>query len=97
MLNDFDPVTFLRSPIDYFMQYFDDDFFETAAFNTNLCAVHKNLTNIKSTNKREIQTLIAIHLIMGCLKFPRVRMYLEERFEVPLVFNSMSGDRFLQL
>jgi hypothetical protein len=79
------------------MEYFEYDFFETIAFNTNLYAVQKCLTNFKHTNKQEIQTFIAIHLIMGCLKFPRIRMYWEEKFRVPLISNSMSRDRFLQL
>lgn len=92
-----DPVIVLRNPIDYFMHYFNDDFFETLAFNTNLYAIQKNLTNFKATNQQEIRVLIAIHLIMGCLKFPRVRMYWEENFKVPSVFNSMSRDRFFQL
>ncbi|XP_022174122.1 piggyBac transposable element-derived protein 3-like [Myzus persicae] len=92
-----DPVIVLRNPIDYFMHYCNDYFFETLAFNTNLYAIQKNLTNFKATNQQEIRVLIAIHLIMGCLKFPRVRMYWEENFKVPSVFNSMSRDRFFQL
>lgn len=90
-------VDYLRNPIDFFLQYFENDFFEIIAFNTNLYTVQNNNTHFKPTNKHEIQTLIAIHLIMGCLKFPRIRMYWEEKFRVPLISNSMSRDRFLQL
>lgn len=90
-------VDYLRNPINFFLQYFENDFFEIVAFNTNLYTVQNNNTNFKPTNKHEIQTLIAIHLIMGCLKFPRIHMYWEEKFRVPLISNSMSRDRFLQL
>lgn len=79
------------------MYYFNEDFFETIAFNTNLYAILQNVTNFKPKNEQEIRVLIVIHIIMGCLKFPRVRMYWEENFKVPSIFNSMSRDRFFQL
>ncbi|KAE9522589.1 hypothetical protein AGLY_017011 [Aphis glycines] len=91
-----DPVIFLRNPIDYFMHYFNDDFFETVAFNTNLYAIQQNLTNFKATNQQEIRVLIAIHLIMGCLKFPRVRMYWEKNFKVPNIPNN-NHDKFVKI
>lgn len=59
--------------------------------------IQQNLTNFKATNQQEIRVLIAIHLIIGFLKFPRVRMYWEKNFKVQSVFNSMSRDRFFQL
>lgn len=102
-------VDYLRNPIDFFLQYFENDFFEIVAFNISLYTVQNNKTNFKPTNKYEIQTLIAIHLIMGCLKFPKffnfffkfrifpIRMYWEEKFRVPLISNSMSRNRFSQL
>ncbi|KAF0692150.1 piggyBac transposable element-derived protein 3-like, partial [Aphis craccivora] len=58
-------VDYLRNPIDFFLQYFENDFFEIVAFNISLYTVQNNKTNFKPTNKYEIQTLIAIHLIMG--------------------------------
>ncbi|KAE9521970.1 hypothetical protein AGLY_017629, partial [Aphis glycines] len=49
------------------------------------------------TNGMEIKSLIAIHIIMGSLKFPRVRMYWEETFRINIVANTMTRDRFFQL
>jgi len=69
----------------FFLHYFENDFYEIVAFNTNLYTVQNSKTNFKPTNKHEIQTLIAIHLIMGCLKSPRIRMYWEEKFRVLLI------------
>lgn len=91
-----DPVI-LRSPIEYFMEYFDNDLFETIVSNTNLYAKQKNLTDFEPTNKEEIQTLIAIHLVIGCLKWPNVQMYWEENFQLPMIANAMSLSRFLEL
>lgn len=39
--------------MDYFMYYFNEDFFETVAFHTNLYAIQQNVTNFKPTNEQE--------------------------------------------
>lgn len=88
--------TSMPSPIDYFYQYFHEDFFDTIAFNTTLYTVQKGI-QFQPTNGMEIKSLIAIHIIMGSLKFPRVRMYWEEAFRINIVANTMTRDRFFQL
>lgn len=40
---------------------------------------------------------MAIHIIMGTLKFPCVRMYWEEAYRINSVANNMTRDRFFQL
>lgn len=93
-----EPVISLRTPIDYFMQYFDKGTFENIAINTNIYAAKNNATNFKPTNKKEIQTLIAIHLIIDCIK----PIYWESCWEdsislIPIIFNAMSLERFKEL
>jgi len=85
--------TSMPSPIDYFNQYFHEDFFDTIACNTTLCTVQTGI-QFQPTNSREIKSLIAIHIIMGSLKFPRVRMYWEEAFRINVVANTMTRDCF---
>uniref|UniRef100_A0A2S2PVD5 PiggyBac transposable element-derived protein domain-containing protein n=1 Tax=Sipha flava TaxID=143950 RepID=A0A2S2PVD5_9HEMI len=52
-----DQVDFSRNPIDFFLEYFEYDFFETIAFNTNLYAVQKCLTNFKHTINKKYKHL----------------------------------------
>lgn len=87
----------LRRPIDYFLQYFDDEFFETIVSNTNLYAEQKNLINFEPTDKQEIKTLIAIYLVIGCLKWSQVQMYWDEHFRLPMIANAMTLSRFFEL
>lgn len=69
-----------------FHKIFDDSFFETMAFNTNLYAVQKNLTNFKPTNALEIRSLVAIqNMMMGILKYPRQEMYWQLKFRVNII------------
>jgi len=86
--------TSMLAPIDYFNKYFSDDFYEQIAYNTLLYTVEKGI-HFSPTNAQEIKYFIAIHIIMGTLKFPRVRMYWEEAYRT--VANNMTRDRFFQL
>lgn len=90
-------VTVLHTPAYYFMQYFDKDTFETIAINTNLYVTQKNVTDFKPTNKDEILKLVELHLTMGCIQFLNEKMYWEEMYSVPLIYYSMSYNRFIQL
>lgn len=88
----------LKTPIQYFSEYFGDDIFVKIAFNTNLYATQKNLgSKFKLTDEHEIKTLIGIHMLMGCLKYSRVRMYWQKRFFVHLIADNMSRNRFFNL
>lgn len=90
-------VETLRKPVDYFLQYFDKDIFETIAFNTNLYASHKNVPDFEPTNQQEIQTLIAIQLLMGSAKCAETQKYWDELTRTPIISKTMSRDRFYQL
>lgn len=90
-------VASLESPIYYFMQYFDENTFEKIAFNTNLYATQKNVTSFKPTNKDEILKFVGIYLLMGCIQLPIKQMYWEEMFLVPMVSQTMTYERFIQL
>lgn len=86
----------MPAPIDYFNKYFSNDFYEQIAYNTLLYTVKKGI-HFSPTNAQEIKCFIAIHIIMGTLKFPRVRMYWEENYRINTVANNMTRDRFFQL
>ena len=89
--------TTLLAPINYFNRYFSESFFEDAATQTNIYALQESINNFKPTDEEEIKTLIGLHMIMGCLKYPRVRMYWDTTLHVDLFVNSMTRTRFFQL
>lgn len=90
-------ITVMKDPIEYFYEYFDDETFKTIAFNTNLYAVQSGLSRYIPTNADEIKTLIAIHIVMGNLQFPRIRMYWEKKTMIKTVADNMTRNRFFWL
>lgn len=92
-----DPPIIMPTPLDYFTKYFDNKFFENFAFCTNLYAVQNNSTNFKSTNATEIKSLIAIQMLMGCLKYPKKEMYWTRRYRVNVIADTMTKNRFFSL
>lgn len=90
-------LTNILNPIDYFIKYFSNDDFENMAKYTNIYAAQNNLKNFKNTSTHEMKTMIAIHMLFGVLKYPRVRMYWEKNFRVPLIADNMTRNRLFEL
>lgn len=86
----------LPTPLDYFLEYFGETDFENMAYFTNLYAV-QNQKKFKPTSVFEIKIFIGIQLMMGSLKFPRVRMYWEQNFQIKVVSDNMTRDRFFAM
>ncbi|GBP73399.1 Chimeric ERCC6-PGBD3 protein [Eumeta japonica] len=85
-----------RRPVDYFRDYFDDDFIEKISHCTNLYYLRSTGRELKCTST-EITKLLAIHIIMGCVPYPRLPMYWRAGTKLGLICNIMSRDRFLTL
>jgi len=64
----------MPSVLDYFTEYLDDTDFSNMAYFTNLYSVQKQQSRFKPTDASEIKTFIGIHIIMSCLKYPRIRL-----------------------
>jgi len=65
---------------------------------TNLYAVQNNTRAFRCTTAQEMEVLVGLHLLMGTIKFPRVRMYWDSGVLLKLVeASNMSRDRFFQL
>lgn len=90
------PVRPVRDPMDYYMEYFDDQFFEHVSVCTNNYFLRKTGRELK-TNKTEIMKLIGVHVIMGCIPYPRLPMYWRSGFSLGKIADTMSRDRFIQL
>ncbi|GBP81761.1 PiggyBac transposable element-derived protein 3 [Eumeta japonica] len=90
------PTKPVRRPVDYFRDYFDDDFIEKISHCTNLYYLRSTGRELKYTST-EITKLLAIHIIMGCVPYPRLPMYWRAGTKSGLICNIMSRDRYLTL
>lgn len=61
-------------PLVYFSKYFNDDDFELMVLYTNIYALQKGKP-WKNTDLREMKIFISLHILMGSMGFPRIRMY----------------------
>jgi hypothetical protein len=65
---------------------------------TNIYALQEGRTNFHNTDTNEIQTLFALHIIIGCLnKFPTPSMYWDSTLCMHAFLDNMSRGRFFQL
>ncbi|KAL3225903.1 hypothetical protein MRX96_025375 [Rhipicephalus microplus] len=85
-----------QTPLTYFKEYFEDDFWEFVVTRTNLYWVQTNGTTLGMTAK-EAKALFSIHIVMGSLKFPQARMYWAAATRVSLIADAMPRDRFFRL
>lgn len=89
--------TVMCTPVEYFKKYFTEELLEKMAYFTNLYAVQKQSKNFKHTCSTEIKQFIALHIVMGCLKFSRIRLYWSPLIGIELFRHSMNSNRFFQL
>lgn len=85
------------TPYQYFKKYFHDDLFEQFAVHTNQYAEQQNRLSFQSTDPAEMRVLFGLHMLMGCIKLPRVSMYWSQRFNLQMFKSNMTSDRFFQL
>ncbi|XP_021480211.1 uncharacterized protein LOC110538006 isoform X2 [Oncorhynchus mykiss] len=81
-----------RKPIDYFSKYFGWDAWAEIARCTNKVSHLSNAVTAK-----EVAQFVGIHIAMGTLKFPSLKLYWQDFTRVPLVADTMSASRFSQL
>lgn len=84
-----------RSTIDYFRDYFDGSFLEAATC-TNLYQLRKTGIELKTT-RLEIAKPFVLHLMMGCIPYPKLPMCWKTGMKLALVSDTMTRDRFLTL
>lgn len=85
------------SPLDYFMNYFPEEEFEKMAKYTNIYAKQNNKLNFHDTTSSEMKIFVGVHLLIGCLKHTRIRLYWTSDFRVNLIADSISRNRFFEL
>lgn len=85
-----------ETPLKYFLKYFPEEFWEECAFQTNLYSVQVRGKSVQ-TDAKELKIFVGIHIAMGILKLPRVRLYWSRMFRVDLVAQAMPRNRFFEL
>lgn len=50
-----------------------------------------------NTTTSEMKTVVAIHMFFGVLNYPRIRMYWENNFRVPIIANNVTRNRLFEL
>ncbi|XP_056457755.1 uncharacterized protein LOC130391572 isoform X2 [Gadus chalcogrammus] len=82
----------MRQPIDLFSTYFGWDTWGEIARCTNSLSKMLHLVTAK-----EVAQFVGIHIAMGTLKFPSLKLYWQDPTKVSLIADAMPLSRFLQL
>lgn len=83
-------------PYVYFSRYMPESIFKVIAENTNLYSVQSTLQNVNTTAD-EIRKLFRMHILMGVVHLPRVRLYWDTMMKVPLISETMTEKHFFKL
>ncbi|GBP38173.1 PiggyBac transposable element-derived protein 3 [Eumeta japonica] len=86
----------IRTPTQYYSDYFTEDLYELIALCTNLYYLRKK-GRVLNTTKQEIKRLIGIHLLMGILSYPRMVMYWRRNISISMISSAMTRDRLMAL
>lgn len=87
----------MPSPYQYFSRYVPKSVFLELADKTNQYSVLQNGCSVR-TDEEEIRRLVALHLTMGVLRYPRLRLYWKPSMKSALVASAgMSRNRFEKL
>ncbi|KAL3259420.1 hypothetical protein MRX96_002066 [Rhipicephalus microplus] len=85
-----------EQPLVYFSKYFTDDLFQDFAEFTNRYVLQRDGT-VLATTKEEIKVFFGILMLMGVLKYPRVRMYWQAATRIPAIADAMGVKRFFKI
>lgn len=84
------------SPLEYFKNYFPNEFFESAAAKTAMYTLAKTGRCIAVTSAK-VKQVFGMHVIMGCIRYPQLHMYWKHSCKLDIVSSVMSRDEFKRL
>ncbi|KAL3193667.1 hypothetical protein MRX96_017009 [Rhipicephalus microplus] len=84
------------APYTYFSRYVPESIFRVITENTNQYSVKTTLHNVNTT-ATEMRKLFCMHILMGVVHLPRVRLYWNPMMKVSLISETMTEKRFLKL
>nr|XP_037290969.1 piggyBac transposable element-derived protein 3-like isoform X1 [Rhipicephalus microplus] len=85
-----------QQPLVYFSKYFTEQIFEDLAEFTNRYVLQRDGA-VLATTKEEIKIFFGMLMLMGVLKYPRVRMYWQTATRIPAIADSMGVKRFFKI
>nr|XP_037291023.1 piggyBac transposable element-derived protein 3-like [Rhipicephalus microplus] len=84
------------TPYTHFLRYGPESIFRVIAEHTNQYSVKTTLHNVNTT-ATEMRKLFGMHILMGVVHLPRVRLYWNPMIKVPLISKTMTEKRFFKL
>lgn len=78
------------TPYDYFKQYVPSQMFELMSTMTNIYAEQKGVKGYKHASASEMEFLVSLHMEMGMLDFPIVRMYWSSSINIGIFRETLS-------
>lgn len=87
----------LPTPLDYFIKYFPESLFEEMAGFTQIYSQQMGVKNFEETSSNEIKVFVGVHLLMGVINFPRVRMYWQFKYRITVIADAITRNRFFQM
>ncbi|CAK1596302.1 unnamed protein product [Parnassius mnemosyne] len=93
-----EPTEEVLTPSEYFDRYFTEEIYELFAFNTNVyyqSSFNKQLN--PPVTATEIKKFFGINGILGCIRYPRIKMVWMQRFRLSCIAEAMARERFFLL
>lgn len=87
----------IRTPYEYFSQFFNEDLINHIVYQTNLYARQKDVCSTFVLDPTELRIFIGVVLYMGVCQLPSIDDYWAVRTRVPQVADYMSKNRFRQI
>nr|XP_053634651.1 uncharacterized protein LOC128690109 [Cherax quadricarinatus] len=84
----------IRSPYEYFCDFFTSDMVDNIAYQTNLYTKQKSIINNFATDSEEIMRFIGVLLLMGIAPLPAIKDYWTSTFRMLQVAEVMGSKRF---
>lgn len=91
-----DEIEEIKSPLEYFRQFWPDEINELVAQQTNLYSTQKSGTSINTT-KPEMERFIGMHLKMGLIQLPSYKLYWSQKMRYPTIADQMPLKRYEKL
>ena len=95
---DKDNIKAIKSPLEYFRQFWPDEINDFVVEQTNLhvYSTLKSGTSINTT-KPELEQFIGVHLKMGVIQLPSYKLYWSQKMRCPAIGDQMPLKRYEKL
>lgn len=90
------PMQPVRAPMEYFTDYFNDEFYKLGAECTNNYHMRKT-GRVLNASGNEIRKLFGIHLLIGIFNYPRLYLFWRQNTRLAVIADIMTRDRFTTL